>query len=212
MDEPRARAESQELLRAYRELQLAGSGGCPDAETLAGLVLNDVPPEKREALADHVVSCRRCSEDYQVLSRTHARAAPIRRRLDPRGWIAAAVILFAVAGGVFVARRDRAQTEVTRGAGSSVASLVVPPDGGSLSSAPTEFVWPAQAGAEGYRVKLFGPSGEALWESERVKQNRVGLPPLQRARLSAGQSYFWVVETEMSLEKTRLGPFRFSLS
>src|SRR5437762_670503 len=92
MDEPRARAEERELARAYRELQQAGSGGCPDAETLAGLVLKDVPPEKREALADHVVSCRRCSEDYQILSRTDVEASPLRRRLDPRAWIAAAGI------------------------------------------------------------------------------------------------------------------------
>lgn len=211
MDEPRARAEGRELARAYRELQQAGSGGCPDAETLAGLALKDVPPEKREALADHVVSCRRCSEDYQILSRTNAEAAPMGRPLAARIWIAAAVILLAVAGGVFVARRDRGETDATRGAGSSTGSLVVPPDGGSLSSVPSEFVWPAQGGADGYRVKLFAPSGDALWESERVKQNRVGLPPLQRSRLSPGQSYFWVVETEMPLEKIRLGPFRFSL-
>ena len=207
---PRAEPEAA-LLQAYRELQQSGSGGCPDAEALVGLVLKDVPPEEREALADHVVSCRRCSEDYQILSRTHVEASPMRRRLDPRAWIAAAVILFAVAGGVFVARRDRGESDITRGASSSVGSHVVPPDGGSVPSPPAEFVWPPQPGAEGYRVKLFAPSGDPLWESERVKQNRVGLPPLQRSRLSAGQSYFWVVETEMPLEKTRLGPFRFRL-
>lgn len=206
MNEPPRAEPAAALRQAYRELQQAGSGGCPDAETLAGLVLKDVPPETREALADHVVSCRRCSEDYQILSRTHSESHRSRRPF--LAWAVAAALALFGAGALFVLRSPPVD-ETTRGAAKSEATT--PADGITLPAPPEEFRWPAQAAAEGYRVKLFNPSGEGLWESERVKQNRVGLPPLQRSRMSAGQSYFWVVETEMPLEKMRLGPFRFSL-
>src|SRR5262245_4232151 len=99
------REEAEFLLaRTYRDLQAPGSDACPDAEALVELVLGETPAGKRESLADHVVSCRRCSENHQILARTNEEAAPRIRaeRSFPVRWVAVAAVVLAAAGAVLV--------------------------------------------------------------------------------------------------------------
>ncbi|HEX2223053.1 MAG TPA: hypothetical protein VHN15_02480, partial [Thermoanaerobaculia bacterium] len=63
MDDP----ELMDWRRAYRRLQEAGSDACPPEEALAALAVGEVPEERRAALADHVVACRRCAALYRDL-------------------------------------------------------------------------------------------------------------------------------------------------
>ena len=57
--------------QAYRDLQSRGSPSCPSDEHLIAFVLHEDLGAERERLADHVVSCRRCTALYQVLLRVH---------------------------------------------------------------------------------------------------------------------------------------------
>jgi hypothetical protein len=211
---PRApeKPEATTLSQTYRDLQGAGSDQCPSAEALATVAVGDAPASDRDRIADHAVSCRRCSEDLQILMRTHleAQAAPAPRRLAHRTWIAAAAIA-AIAVGALLWTRTNQPDESLRGDRPRQQTVVTPLDGATLASPPEKLRWLPQPGAESYRVKLYDASGEAVWESERVVEPSVTLPPSAAPRLQSGRSYFWTVVVEMPLEKQRLGPYSFRL-
>jgi hypothetical protein len=57
--------------QAYRGLQGPGSPDCPPDDRLITLVLHEPLRAEREHLADHIVSCRRCTDLYQLLLRVH---------------------------------------------------------------------------------------------------------------------------------------------
>ena len=198
------------LQDAYRALQHEGSSACPSDDELAGLVVGDVDDARRALLADHVVSCRRCTESAAILFETHretsgaGRAAPIARRL----WFSLAAAAAAlVVVGLLVARPGARAPAAERGA-SGPSAGVVPPDGAALDEPPTRFEWPTTAEAESYRLELYRDSGELVWDGGRQTDTRAPLPAAARARLSAG-AYYWVVEIEGPLGKTRSGPFSF---
>ncbi len=210
--------ETARLQKAYRELQTPGSAECPKTEDLAGMALGEIAGEPRSHIADHIVACRKCSEDYRILLDTHAEASSrlpgARSRLWRRTALAAGVAL-ALAGTVLVVRTLRGPLEspegAVRSAGPRVETSVAPQSGATLSTGPAEFAWPAQKDAEAYRLKLFTSSGDTLWESQPLRQPTAELPLDRRSLLKTGRSYFWVVEVEMPLGKERLGPFSFTL-
>jgi hypothetical protein len=211
---PPEKPEATTLSQTYRDLQGAGSDQCPSAEALAAAAVGDAPASERDRIADHAVSCRRCSEDLQILMRTHLEATgasaaprPMRRMM----WLSAAAVAVIAAGAVFVLRTSR-PVEVVRGSRAlREAALVTPRDNTTLSAAPEKLIWPAQPGAEGYRAKLFDASGQAIWESERIAEPSVTLSASAAASVRPGQGYFWTVEVELPLEKQHLGPYSFTL-
>ena len=197
------------LRDAYRGLQSGGSESCPSAETLASLALNEPLPE-RERLGDHVVSCRRCAEDYQILALTHSETRLASGRARRGAWMAAAAAVAVAAAAVLLLRSYRPE-ETIRGARARAASVASPTDGAVLAAAPNAFDWPAEVDADAYLVRLFDASGRLLWESEPLKTNRVMLPANARKGMADRGSYFWTVTAETPLEARRLGPYRFRL-
>jgi hypothetical protein len=63
--------ELESWRQAYRDLQSRGSSSCPPDDRLIALVLHEHPGAEREQLADHIVSCRRCTDLAQLLLRVH---------------------------------------------------------------------------------------------------------------------------------------------
>jgi hypothetical protein len=57
--------------QAYRHLQGRGSPSCPSDDRLIDLVLHEHACAEREQLADHIVSCCRCTALCQILLRVH---------------------------------------------------------------------------------------------------------------------------------------------
>ena len=210
MEEPTRDLLESALRESYRRLQSEGTAACPTSETLAALAIGEPVPE-REEIADHIVSCRRCGPDYQILLRTHAhsQAALGRSRIRLPVWISAAAALVAAAGGILLWQSHR-PAEALRGVAPST-QIVSPPWGAHLAGPPATLAWPPQAGAESYRVRLFDATGQTLWESERLAAPTAELSEAVRGRLAAGQNYFWSVEVQMPLEKSRLGPFSFTI-
>ena len=205
--------ETTLLRQAYNRLRSPGSVACPDAQDLTALAIGETAD--RERIADHIVSCRQCGADYRILLDLHEEAsAPLRSRTSARAWIAVAAVALAAAAGALLflrAGRGAGDGEAIRGsAASQIAAPVVPAAGATLAKPPARLTWPGQGSAEGYRVKLFGASGEKLWESERVSRPSIDLP-LAALSFENGRRYFWTVEVETPLEKTRLGPFWFTL-
>jgi hypothetical protein len=210
MKEPEPAPLEAALKESYRGLQTGGSDGCPSAEALAALAIGE-PADERERLADHIVSCVPCADAYQILARTHAESQSTWQRGLPRAaWLSAAAVLIAAAGAILFWRSQR-PSEALRGGANEPSRLVSPAGGATVAATPIQLRWPALAGAESYRARLFDASGQTVWESGRLATASAELPSAARERLTRGQTYFWTVEAEMSLEKTRLGPYSFTI-
>ena len=218
MSEPQPDRDLPFLKAAYRDLQDPGPGGCPLPDALVALAIGERSPDSAR-VADHVLVCRRCTDDLQLLLRTHAEAsaAGLASRSTVRPWLfaAAAAALALVLGGVLLVRLpvagSRRDTNVERGSGRQDGVLVTPRAGAVLDRAPEEFGWPLESGSGRYRIKLFDRSGETLWQSEETPVNRVRLPASVRDRLRSGESYFWTVDAGPASDSKRMGPFPFTL-
>ncbi|HKF44801.1 MAG TPA: hypothetical protein VKJ00_07815 [Thermoanaerobaculia bacterium] len=210
MSRPPGEAE-EALTRAYRDLQTPGSERCLDAEALADLALGEPPPLEQDRLADHVVSCRRCSENFQILARTHREVSRESRpaRSARLRWAAAAAVLVAAVGAALLWRSSDRE-EGFRGRAREGPG-VTPAEGSNLAGPPDAFAWPPRPGAEGYSVRLFAAGGDRLWEADAGTALRVELPQAMRSRLKPGEAYFWSVEVRMPTGAERLGPFSFTL-
>lgn len=211
-------SETEALRRIYRRLQGPGDQRCPPPEILVQLVLGEATDERRSGLADHVVACRRCSEDYAMLRETHAAASrelavPPRDSRAPRGRLAAiaAVCLLGLAGILLVSRQQHHESAVRSLGTPEPGARVTPRAGAALVEAPTAFSWPQQRDAASYQVRLFDAAGKGLWQSPKTPSPQAALPEEVRRRLGSG-SFFWTVEVETRLGKERLGPFPFSLA
>src|SRR5215470_14258937 len=125
------------LSQTYRDLQEPGSDRCPSAEELASVAMGDAPGGDRDRIADHAVSCRRCTENLQILMRTHLEAAgtPEPRKLASLTWIAAAAIAAIAIGAVLWTRANRPD-EALRGGGASVPGLFAMPVDGAVLAEP----------------------------------------------------------------------------
>jgi hypothetical protein len=216
---PREEHSETEALRAlYRRLQGPGDQGCPPSEILVQLVVGDATGEERARLVDHVVACRRCSEDYAMLRETHAAASrelavPSRVSRATRGRLAAlaAVCLLGLAGILLVSRQQPHEGAVRSLAAPEPGTRVTPRAGATLGEAPTAFSWPQQRDATSYQVRLFDAAGRGLWQGPTTPSPQAALPEEVRRRLGSG-SFFWTVEVETRLGKERLGPFPFNLA
>ena len=205
---PRDSAE-EGLRRAYREVQSAGGPGCPSPDTLTALVLDQDVAPGREALADHIVSCRRCAEDYQLLSRTHAEVSRSgKTSLSRRAILSSAAVVLAGAAGLLILGRRGTDTDAVRGSKSN--ETVEPARGATLAQAPVRLAWPPDPDARSYRVSLFDSSGELVWKSDPLATPVTEIPAEARGRLKPG-AYYWSVAVERPVETARLGPYPFRI-
>jgi len=201
------------LREAYRALQAPGSEACPADEELAAIALGELEPGRRDALADHVVACRRCAESVGILLETHREASVRKATASPlRRWIPLAAAAAAIAViALLIARLPTPSPSVERGRAERIPGLV-PADGAELPDPPARFAWPASERAEAYRLKIYRDSGDAAWASADTAAPFLELPPDARARLKPGGAYYWVIEVEGSSGASRLGPFSFRIA
>ena len=89
------------------------------------------------------------------------------------------------------------------------AAEIFPANGATLDSAPNEFQWPEQAGAESYRVVLRNAAGMPIWRSEPVENNHASIDAALHDE--AAHTYYWTVEVEGAGNSRELGPFWFQL-
>lgn len=202
--------------RAGKTLQIDGSDRCPDPGQLAELVIRGSGP-----LADHIVSCRSCLPVYRSLLALHEHAArelkesgAPRSNAWRRGVAAAVAVLIVGAGMSWVLWRERITPEegsAERSADRESAALEQassePPDLAMVASPPPRFSWSPEPGADLYWVVLYDAASTVIWESPRVSQTFVVLPPQAGARLVAGEPSFWRVFWVEGLEQ-RQSPLR----
>ncbi|MEO1369834.1 MAG: hypothetical protein AAFX50_21840, partial [Acidobacteriota bacterium] len=122
--------------------------------------------------------------------RTSTRPRAARRR---RRWIGLAAMLLMASGLWWLQSPSEPP-----GAGGAVrttspATAVAPAPGDVLASAPGLLAWPAQPGAEGYRVEVFDSTARPLWRSSWLDGPSSPLPPELVEDLAVG-SFLWRVE------------------
>ncbi|MEM7586068.1 MAG: hypothetical protein AAF560_21945 [Acidobacteriota bacterium] len=149
-------------------------------------------------------------ESARRVRQTARREVQDRDRGGRRRWIpaamAAGLALVVASVGLLVPSAPTPEPAVTRSA--SVTALQPHADA-VVDVAPQRFSWPAQLGAESYRVRLFDARAELLWESEPLARNESELPASVQHRLESTGGYFWTVNVSGPVARSQLGPFAF---
>jgi hypothetical protein len=214
---------------------------CPAPDKLAALARGDLAARERGRVVEHLAVCSSCALEARLALEVEpwsdelilrfeeglpdvgdlggergARRTATRSRRS-RGMVPqlalAAAILAMLAAGVWLVGTGRAPgpppgDEVLRGEDEAV----VPRSGSALDTPPERLAWPPQPGATGYRVVLFDARAERLWESPRLVDPDLALPPEARAHLQSDGNYLWLVEVAGAAPRRELGPYRFRVA
>lgn len=176
--------EEEQRLRAAYALVMARAGEPHlDESAWERLACDELAPEARLRLLDHVVRCAACAEVYRAL--THLAAEAPRERVVARRplWrgtplaalALAALVLAALVGPRRLVPPPAGVPDVLRsGAGSAGPHLLAPR--GHSAPAPGQFTWQPLAQARAYRVLLTGADGTLLWSSAELKDTRLDWP------------------------------------
>jgi hypothetical protein len=217
-----ADSELESWRMAFRERRFARGVDCPDEDSLVGFVLGELQGAERERVANHLVECRACGRDWQLLRQVHAEARQELAQARPqwRAGLAVAAGLAAIGLGAFLILQPELNpptltpetSEVTRGTDESdLSTAVTPSDGQDLAVPPASLTWPASAsGAGTFRVTVFNENLTPIWQSGPIQEARAAIPEEVRARMAPGQTFLWSVEPQGS-EKSMLGPFKFQI-
>lgn len=206
--------ETRSWRAAYEAGMGEGSDACPGDEAVAALVLGELDADERRRVADHVTDCRRCAASYRALRALHTEAqnGPSRRRRARWPAVAAAAVLAVGLGATLVwlgrAGGPGPMDGALRG-GAPFEETVQPADGAVLDGSLPTFSWPAQTGAEAYRLRIYDESAEPLWESPMRSATSVTLPAHVATRLTGGGRYFWTVDVQGRVARPMLGPYWF---
>jgi hypothetical protein len=191
------RVNDTELREIYAGLMTrAGTGrtGCPAPEAIRALVVREGDEATRLDTLDHVMSCRECRAELDLLRSIEEAGAALSQsgKSSPRRWLMpaalAASVLFAVlVGRVALTNRP---TEVLRSGPTSAAVVLLAPGTEIAAGGPVSFAWRPVAGASRYRIEVLTSTGDMVVEAETpdttARLKSVG-------RLAAGSYQWWVI-------------------
>jgi hypothetical protein len=164
-----------------------GEDACPSLEDLSALVEGAIPESERLRLADHIMACRACQREFELL-RSLKTAAPKRQRRVGHLALAASVILIAGSAGLWTTlTRNGPQGPLYR-SGVPQLTLVSPSDGEQVVL-PSLLTWHELPGAVSYEIEILDPTG-ALVFSAAALDTTYALSP--GAHVVGGQ-YTWHV-------------------
>ena len=91
-----------------------------------------------------------------------------------------------------------------------VAGELAPAENATLDTAPTQLTWPAEAGAQSYRVELLDSAARTIWTGDWGSSPSAELPSEIVSSLTAG-GYLWRVEVRGAVARSELGPYVFTI-
>ena len=188
--------------------------GCPEAELFRRVAQGEAAAAQREELADHLVSCADCSEQYRLIVQlrswangreTSGTAAdsqrPSRRSLS---WISALAASLLIAAGLslFLRLRPPSAPVASRDRGPATAALAVdPPDRALLAAAPSRLAWEPVEGADGYEVTLYDFESSPIWESPPISRAEIAFPDFVRKKIESGGRFYWRVTVRKGIDR-----------
>jgi hypothetical protein len=171
----------------------------PPPEAIAAAVERSGAESDRLATLDHVGSCARCREEFELLWVTHTAARQVGARRWPIrqvGLAAAAVVVVGVALSVGRWRSPSATGGPDRGAPTSDPGhtiTLVAPLGAASPTAP-RFVWHAVPTTSSYRLEVLDDSGAVIVGADTRDTS------FTARALTPGRSYRWWVQTKVNGE------------
>jgi anti-sigma factor RsiW len=217
---PPSHPELRAWLHQARADESPGDGSaCPDADTLGALADGSLADPIRASVLPHLASCSRCRATVASIARLLAdpavaremgsrrTATPIRRWLPLAIPMAAAALLLVVLDPLGVSPpapgdSHRAST-IEHGA---IPDAILPV--GDVMSV-RELRWGAVAGADRYRLTVFAPDGQVVYE---VESNEAVASLPDSITLVPGRTYLWKVEARVGFDRWVSSPLvQFSL-
>jgi hypothetical protein len=189
----------REIKQAYQRT-LATHGqetrdNCVSPEAILSLVEGSEGEEARLHTLDHVMACRHCREDFELL-RGLARSRPVEERSKKRWGIsspqrlawAASLVIALGAGSLWWGSQGSGPEGVMRGDGTELR-LVSPAAGGTLDEGMT-FAWNSLPQAFSYEMEVIDADGEVVFRFS-TPDTVVVAEGLSSAVLAEGLSW-WV--------------------
>ncbi len=189
MSEEQLRALYGEAMRA----RPAGAPACPSPEMLLALVRREGPEPIRLATLDHVMSCRECQAEFELLRAIEQSGGEHGSRLavtrSGRRWyvpvaLAASLLLAVVIGREMTAP---AAPDISRGTPDAVTLLE--PAVAASAGQPLVFAWHPVPGASGYVLEVLSLGGSVALSAETSDTMLVSSDASQ---LPAGEYRWWV--------------------
>jgi hypothetical protein len=217
-------AELQALYRTGTSRRAGRDPGCPSSEDLLDVLTGRATSRERQALADHLMRCSDCAEEYRIAadlkpwaaaaSDELAPAVEPRRWLDAFSWRHAAVATAALVltvSGIALWQTMFPTPSPDRGPASATLS-VEPLDRAVLPSPPDFLVWSPVPGADSYQAIVYDFESTPLWESPSIADPRVRLPEAIRGALLPGRPYYWRVIVSSGIDRRASDLFQFTVT
>jgi hypothetical protein len=185
-------AQLKDAYQAHLARSRAGRSACPSPEAIQALVHREGDESSRLATLDHVMSCRDCRAELDLLRtveaagvRAGAASAPGRRQwMIPAAL--AATLLLAVGLGRIVLR----PSDDTVRSGDATRVELLAPGADVPAGAPVSFAWRPVEGASSYRLEVLNESGDLAIEAQT---HDTAFTSDSAARLAPGSYQWWVI-------------------
>ena len=185
-------AQLKDAYQAHLARTRTDRTSCPSPETIQALVRREGDETARLATLDHVMSCRDCRAELDLLRtveeagvRAGAVAAPPRRR-----WMMPAALAATLLVAVGLGRAVLRPADDTVRSGDAARVELVAPGAQVTAGSPVSFAWRPVDGASRYRLEVLNESGDLAIEAET---HDTSLVSDSAARLAPGQYQWWVI-------------------
>jgi len=168
--------------------------GCVAPERLMDLVERHGSEDERLRALDHVMSCTRCREEFEMLRATILAGHRTRSAIPLKTLAVAASIVFLAASGLLyraVTGGGDREAEVYR----SGRGVVLVSPAGEVARGPVSFSWRSVPGTLRYQVDVIDSAGRAVFFTNTADTS-FALP--DSVRLVTGAGYTWSVRAELS--------------
>ncbi len=182
------------------------AGGGPrhvSPEAISALARREGSEPERLATLDHVMSCRECRAEFDLLrsieqagAQSGATRSTARRTWFVPAALAATVLLAVGVGRMVTSSREH---DLTRGTETGAFTLLRPGAEASAGDSLT-FVWSAAPAARGYTLEVLDAAGEVVASAETTDTTAT---PGAAAALPPGNYQWWVRATTMDARTLR---------
>ncbi|MBX6331298.1 MAG: hypothetical protein IRY91_05565 [Gemmatimonadaceae bacterium] len=190
MTDARLQALYQQAVDARDE---AERPACPAPEDIQALVAREGTERERLATLDHVMVCRACAREFELL-RALRQSAPAEHRWRPATLAIAASLILAVTAGVLSLRlrTNGPAGDIVRGGTAADVHLIdaVLPAAGS----PLVLRWNAVPGAISYTAEVLTPDGTV---AARAQTTDTALALPDSVHIAPGTRYLWWVRASL---------------
>lgn len=224
---------SENRLRALytpiAETQRADRQGCPSPDDLQSLVHREGDEEARLALLDHVMACRDCRSEFNLLRAVEkggrqlteetspARASESTKKAFGRSrwtWMASAIAAVAVLAVGFQAYRgpEAVDTDRVRGTDDPVTLIAPVADAVVDARVPIQFVWHSVPRSMNYQLEVLDSAGQIVYTTTTNDTTAVFLDA--QSKVDPAMPYRWWVKASMpsgETQRSTMQPVRFSI-